>query len=76
MLGFEIASQIVVLFAFLFGAFKLWRKGKPLYFQLVIAAVGCYALYQLFVIVVTFCDFAETYFSRDTVPFGVPSSFR
>ena len=63
MLYFEIAAEIVLLFAFFFGAVKLWRKGKPLYFQIIIAAVGCYALYQLFVIVVTFCNFAETYFN-------------
>ena len=63
MLYFEIAAETVLLFTFFFGAVKLWRKGKPLYFQIIIAAIGCYALYQLFVIVVTFCDFAETYFN-------------
>ena len=63
MLYFEIAAETVLLFAFFFGAVKLWRKGKPLYFQIIIAAIGCYALYQLFMIVVTFCDFTETYFN-------------
>ena len=64
MLGFEIASQIVVLFAFLFGAFKLWRKGKPLYFQIIICAIGCCVLYYLATITMTICDVNETYFNN------------
>ncbi len=63
MLYFEIAAEIVLLFAFFYGAIKLWRKGKPLYFQIIVAAIGCYALYQLFVIVMTFCEVTETYFN-------------
>lgn len=63
MLYFEIAAEIVLLFAFFYGAIKLWRKGKPLYFQIIIASIGCYTLYQLFVIVMTFCEVTETYFN-------------
>lgn len=63
MLYFEIATEIVIMFAFFYGAIKLWRKGKPLYFQIIICAVGCCALYNLAIIVMTFCDVNETYFN-------------
>ena len=64
MLYFEIATEIVMLCAFFYGAINLWRKGKPLYFQIIICAIGCVALYQLSVIVMTFCDVNETYFNN------------
>lgn len=69
MLYLEIAAEIVVLFAFFFGAIKLWRKGKPLYFQIIICAIGCFALYYLAVIVLLFCDVTETYYNNSFLGF-------
>lgn len=63
MLALEIVSGVIIIFSFFYGAIKLWKKGKPLYYQILIAAVGCYALYQLFVIVMCFCDAGEIYFN-------------
>lgn len=56
MIAIEIIATIISLFAFFFGAFKLWKKGKPLYFQIIICAVGCYALYQLSTLVLSYCN--------------------
>ena len=39
-----VSGCLISVAAFLFGVFKLFRKGKPLYFQLLVCAVGCYAL--------------------------------
>lgn len=64
MLGFEIATQVVMLCAFFYGAIKLWKRGKPLFFQIIICAIGCCVLYDLAVIVMTFCDVNETLFNN------------
>ncbi len=42
--------------AFVAGIYKLFRKRKPLYFQLLICAVGCLALEQLFIVVAIWCN--------------------
>lgn len=64
MLGFEIASQVVVLFSFIFGVVNLWKKGKPLYFQIIVCAIGCCMLYYVATLTMTICDVNETYFNN------------
>ena len=39
-----VLACLISIAAFLFGVFKLFHKGKPFYFQLLVCAVGCYAL--------------------------------
>mgnify|MGYP003295186050 CR=1 FL=1 len=63
MIAMELLSTIILLFAFFYGAIKLWRKGKPLYFQIIICAIGCFALFHLSVIVMAYCNVNETYFN-------------
>lgn len=63
MLALIIIAAAILIFSFFYGAIKLWKKKKPLYFQIIIAAIGCYALYQLFTVVMVFCDINEIYFN-------------
>ena len=42
-----ILSLLIAVFAFGWGAAKLFKKGTPLYWQLYICAAGCFALRQL-----------------------------
>ena len=42
-----ILSLLIAVFAFGWGAGKLFKKGTPLYWQLYICAAGCFALRQL-----------------------------
>lgn len=63
MIALELLSTIILLFAFFYGAIKLWRKDKPLYFQIIICAIGCFALFHLSVIVMAYCNVNETYFN-------------
>lgn len=63
MLILEIIAEVIFLTAFFYGAVKLWKKGKPLYFQIIICAVGCFALFHLSVIVMSFCGTNETRFN-------------
>lgn len=39
-----ISCCLISVAAFLYGVFKLFHKEKPFYFQLLVCAVGCYAL--------------------------------
>lgn len=48
---FELLAFTVSATAFGYGAFHLFRKGKPKYFQLFVCAAGCYMLEELWVIV-------------------------
>lgn len=50
---FEIISITVSIIAFLFGAFTLLKKEIPLYFKLIVCAVGCYTLEEVWVLVNT-----------------------
>lgn len=63
MIALELISTIVLLVAFFYGAIKLWRKGKPLYFQIIICAIGCFALFHLSAIVIAYCNIDETRFN-------------
>ena len=47
----EILAFILSVTAFGYGAFMLFRKGMPKYFQLYVCASGCYMLEELWVIV-------------------------
>lgn len=51
----SIAAFLIAAAAFIYGAINLFKKGKPLYFQILICAVGCYAIEELFSIIVIIC---------------------
>ena len=65
MLLLTFLSCIVAIAAFLYGALKLFRKGVPLYFQILVCIAGCSALYELSNIITFFCDIYSdiTYFT-------------
>lgn len=52
---FELISFAITSFAFFRGVRAFFRKGKPMYFQLLVCAVGCYALQELFSVVNYLC---------------------
>lgn len=47
----ELLAFAVSVAAFGYGAFRLFRKGTPKYFQLYVCAAGCYMLEEMWVIV-------------------------
>ena len=55
---FAIASFLIAAFAFGFGAARLFKRKKPMYFQLLVAAAGCFALQQLSYLVNIWCEVA------------------
>ena len=57
---FGLASFLIAAFAFGFGAARLFRRGKPMYLQLLVAASGCFALQQLSYTVNMWCGVRET----------------
>ncbi|MDO5448468.1 MAG: hypothetical protein Q4F70_02545 [Clostridia bacterium] len=44
---FDVICFVFAAGAFIYGATKLFRKGEPMYFQILICAVGCYALQEV-----------------------------
>ena len=53
-------SMVISFAAFAHGAVKLFKKGKPLYCQIIMWAVGCYCLQCIESCVVYFCgDFSD-----------------
>lgn len=58
-----IIATVISAFAFAIAAIKLWKKDKPLYFQILTCAIGCYALFELAVLVMTYCNINQTYFN-------------
>lgn len=58
---FALASFLIALFAFSFGAKRLFKKKKPLYFQLYVCAAGCLALWQLSCAVNLWCGAASSF---------------
>lgn len=53
-------TMVISLIAFLHGGVKLFKKDVPLYFQIIMWAVGCYFLQCIENFVVYFCgDFSE-----------------
>lgn len=63
MIFLEAATCLILLTSFIFGAVKLWRKGKPLYFQIIVCAIGCCVLFNVAVITMSLCNVNETFFN-------------
>ncbi len=53
---FDIVNLILALGAFVYGALKLFHKGKPMYFQILICAVGCFTLQEFSSVINYLCD--------------------
>ena len=53
---FGLASFLIAVLAFVFGAVKLFKKKKPLYLQLLVCAAGCFAIQQLSYVVNLWCE--------------------
>lgn len=56
---FEIAAFMIAAVAFGFGAVRLFKKGKPLYLQILVCAAGCIAVGQLSFLVNLWCNIQE-----------------
>ena len=54
-LVYDIISFVILISAFVFGMIRLFRHGKPMYFQMTVCAVGCFALEELWVFVNSLC---------------------
>lgn len=54
-ISFRLVSFLIAAFAFGFGAVCLFRKKKPLYFQLLVCAAGCYCIAQLATVINIWC---------------------
>lgn len=52
--------------AFAYGVFKLFRKGKPLYFQLYVLACGCRLIERLIVFATFICGLSDSNVSIGT----------
>ena len=52
---FALASFLIAVFAFGFGAAKLFKKKKPMYLQILVCAAGCFAIQQLSYVVNIWC---------------------
>lgn len=59
----ESIAFAISIIAFLYGIIKINKISAPLYFKLIINAVGCYALEELWAIVNAICDFENDIFS-------------
>lgn len=53
---FDIINLVLSTGAFIYGATKLFHKGKPMYFQILICAVGCYTLQEFSSVINYLCD--------------------
>ncbi len=53
---FGLISFIIAASAFALGVAKIFKKKKPLYLQLIICAVGCFAIQQLSYVVNIWCN--------------------
>lgn len=56
---FSLAALLIAAFAFGLGAARLFKKKKPLYFQLLVCAAGCFALQMLSYTVNLWCGVTE-----------------
>lgn len=64
-------SFILCLVAFLFGAFKLFKKDVPVYYKICVCAIGCYTLGLLSYVVFGLCG-SESF---DTINIGLLGLF-
>ena len=53
---FALASFLIAAFAFGFGAFRLFKKKKPMYLQILVCAAGCFMIQQLSYVVNIWCN--------------------
>ena len=51
----ELAAFAISAAAFIRGMYKTFRKGKPMYFQLLVCSVGCFTLKELWTIINALC---------------------
>ena len=58
---FGLSSFLIAAAGFGFGAVRLFRKKKPLYFQLLVCAAGCFAIEQLSNVVNLWCGVTEPF---------------
>ena len=56
---FALIAFLIALCAFVQGIFRLFKKGMPLYFQLIVCAEGCFTLEQLSSLVNIWCGMPE-----------------
>lgn len=57
---YSLVSFLIAAFAFGYGAYKLFKKRKPMYLQILVCAAGCFALQQLSYVVNIWCDVTAT----------------
>ena len=55
-LSYGLISFLIAVFAFGFGATKLFKKKKPMYLQILVCAAGCFAIQQLSYVVNIWCN--------------------
>lgn len=60
---FEGIAFGISIIAFIYGIIKLYAPKTPLYFKMIISAVGCYALEELWIIVNAICGVENGTFS-------------
>lgn len=60
---FETIAFCISIVAFIYGVLKIFATKAPFYFKMIICAVGCYSLEELWVIVNTFCKVENGTFS-------------
>jgi len=65
----SLISFVIAVLGFSYGALRLFHKGRPLYFQLLVCAAGCFALRQLSAAVGYLCGM------NDVVTVGVLGFF-
>lgn len=60
---FESIAFCISTTAFLYGMFKIYKPKSPFYFKMIVSAVGCYALEELWTIVDVICGLENDMFS-------------
>ncbi len=56
-----LTATVISVAAFCYGAFKLFRNKIPLYFKIIVFAVGCYALEEVSSLITYLCGGFENY---------------
>lgn len=60
---FEGIAFGISIIAFIYGLLKVYTQKAPFYFKMIISAVGCYALEELWVIVQAVCNIESNFIS-------------